>query len=347
MHKDVTLSETTKGERAVMNMMTAFQNFMNPFNIPNVDHLYCISSGRPVSQEITKDLLTVDTHGTNAYKTFVQERLVQKTVSIHSPIKRMKLKTFASSAVTTYVTNSSKKRKEVIAERNVFGQLILLSMKHKLCMEKVMSYQLGPVPWSLATADGAPVKTEKAKLLHKLEEGHIVSTRPESAVYVIDGNAIFQALTQIPHTFGELAEHIFVSLPNTTRVDFVTDTYQEHSIKNIERDRRGTSQEFLVHGLLTRVPRDFKKFLCNSSNKKQLINIILKAWKGDVYASRLKGRQLMVVCGETCWCLSSEDGHKTQAKEVQELRSKQVCDILYLYLVHYHSRPNSYIFLSI
>ena len=297
-HKDVALSEIAKGERAVMDMIAAFQNFMSPFSVPNVDNLYYISSRRPVSEEIAKDLLTVDTHGINAYKPFVHERLVQKTTSIHSLIKRMKLKTFTSSAMTKSVTRSSKKMKELAAERNVFGQYILLSMKHKLCMDKVMSYPLGPVSWSLATADGAPVRTDKAKLLHKLEESHIVSAGPESAVYIIDGNAMFQALIQIPDTFGELAERIFVNLRNATRVDFVTDTYREQSIKNIERNRRGTSQEFLVHGPLTRVPREFKTFLCNSSNKKQLISLILKEWKGDAYASRLKGRQLLGLWGD-------------------------------------------------
>ncbi len=277
---------------------------MSPFSVPDVDSLYCISSARPVSEEITKDLLTVDTKYLQ-----VQERLVQKTASINSLIKTLKLKTFASSAVKTSVTSSSKNRKNLVAERNVFDQLILLAMKHELCMKKVMSYPLVPVPWSLATADGAPVKTDKAKLLHKLED-HTMTTSPGSAVHVIDGNAMFQALTQIPVIFGELAEHIFVNLPNATRVDFVTDTYQEQSIKNIERDRRGTSQEFLVRGPLTRAPREYKKFLCNSSNKKQLINLLLKEWKRDDYASRLKGRQLMFVCEETCWCLSTRPRQK-------------------------------------
>ena len=167
-HKDVTLSEIAKEERAVRDMMDAFQNFMNPFSVPDGDHLYCLSSGRAVSDEIANDLLTVDTLGSNAYKAFVHDRLVLKTVSIHSPIKRLKLKSFKSSAVKTPLTSSSKKKKELVAERNVFGQLILLAIEHDLCMEKVMTYPLGPVPWSLATADGAPVKTDKAKLLHKL-----------------------------------------------------------------------------------------------------------------------------------------------------------------------------------
>jgi hypothetical protein len=233
-------------------------------------------------------------------------------------------------AVKSSVTSSTKKTKELVAERNVFGQLILLAMNHDLCMEKVMEYPLGPVPWSLATADGAPVKTDKAKLLHKLEEGHTLTTKPNSAIHVIDGNAMFQALTKIPETFGALAQHVFAQLPNTPRVDFITYTYQEHSIKNIERDRRGTSQEFLIHGPLTRVPRDYKQFLANSRNKTQLIRLILQEWKQDKYAPKLKGRQLMFVFGENCWCLSSQDGFTVEAEQVPSLRSKQVCISYYL-----------------
>jgi len=274
-HKDVNPSEIVKEELAVHKMIIAFQNFINPFEVPNVHKLYCISSGRPVSDEIAIDLLSVDKQGTNAYNSFVQERLVQKKVSFHAPIKRLKLKTFASMAVKTAVTSSAKKTKELVAERNVFGQLILLAMKHELCMEKVMSYPLGPVPWSLATADGAPVKTDKAKLLHKLEEGHTLTSRPDSAVHIIDGNVMLQALTQIPQTFEELAQRIFVQLSNTTHVDFITDTYQPQSIKNVEMDRRGTSQEFLIQGPSTRVPHDYKHFLTNS-NKTQLIHLILQ-----------------------------------------------------------------------
>ena len=44
------------------------------------------------------------------------------------------------------------------AERNVFAQLVLLSLKHNISMEK----HCYPVPWSLATADGKPVKTDKS-----------------------------------------------------------------------------------------------------------------------------------------------------------------------------------------
>ena len=45
-------------------------------------------------------------------------------------------------------------------------------------MEKTLCYPLGPVPWSLATSDGKPVKTDKSKLLHCLEGTTNVADRP-------------------------------------------------------------------------------------------------------------------------------------------------------------------------
>ena len=100
-----------------------------------------------------------------------------------------------------------------------------------------LSFPLGPVPWSLATADGMPTKTDKSKLLHFLES-HIEPTidRPSNAVHVIDGNAILQSLTAIPGTFEELAESVFNQLPKSERVDFVTDTNKQLSIKSYEAE---------------------------------------------------------------------------------------------------------------
>ena len=73
-----------------------------------------------------------------------------------------------------------------------------------------MSYQLGPVPWTLTTADGAPVKSDKAKLLHNLEGTVDVSENPvrEETVYIYDGNALLQAMQQVPDTFEEVADRV-------------------------------------------------------------------------------------------------------------------------------------------
>ena len=119
-----------------------------------------------------------------------------------------------------------------------------------------MSYQLGPVPWTLATADGAPVKSDKAKLLHNLEGTVDVSENPvrEETVYIYDGNALLQAMQQVPDTFEEVADRVFNLLPKNQRLDFVTDSYHENSIKTFERRRHGITPTFLLSGPKTKTP---------------------------------------------------------------------------------------------
>ncbi len=87
-HKDSSPSEIAKSERAVQQVVTAFQNFLNPFNIESGDHLYCISSGRPATNAVATDLLSVDSIGQAAYRNFIEERFVQKSVSFHAPIRK-------------------------------------------------------------------------------------------------------------------------------------------------------------------------------------------------------------------------------------------------------------------
>ena len=61
-----------------------------------------------------------------------------------------------------------------------------------------MEYLLGPVPWALGTADGMPIKTDKAVLLHNLEDASSYKspTKERNHIYVIDGNALFHSLNK-------------------------------------------------------------------------------------------------------------------------------------------------------
>ena len=112
------------------------------------------------------------------------------------------------------------------AERNAFCQLVLLPIEHDIDLQLTLSFPLGPVPWSLTTADGIPTKTDKPKLLHNLESGiKLVTDRPSDDVHIIDGNSMLQSFKPIPDTFYYLAEHVFNKLPKSKRVDFVTETY--------------------------------------------------------------------------------------------------------------------------
>ena len=71
---------------------------------------------------------------------------------------------------------STKKKVKTKALRNLFGQLLVLSQEHDIDLEKVLKYPLSPVPWTMATPDGVPLKTNKATLLHKLENEDVINT---------------------------------------------------------------------------------------------------------------------------------------------------------------------------
>jgi hypothetical protein len=88
---------------------------------------------------------------------------------------------------------------------------------------------------------------------------------------IIDGNAIFQSQVALPSTFSELTDSLFAQLPNVPRVDYVTDSYFQNSIKTIERNRIGASATNLIKRSSTKVPRDWKAFLSNDENKSSFI----------------------------------------------------------------------------
>ena len=46
------------------------------------------------------------------------------------------------------------------AERNIFGQLVLLSTEHNVDLELTLSLSLGPVPWLMSILDCMPTKSD-------------------------------------------------------------------------------------------------------------------------------------------------------------------------------------------
>ncbi|GFN98858.1 hypothetical protein PoB_002536400 [Plakobranchus ocellatus] len=246
--------------------MDTFSAFLNPFNTER-KHLGCISSGQKVPEDIADDLLKVEDVGKKSFKEFVDTRLKDKTTRFHKPLTRTKLKTVGSVSKSTQI-KSAKNVVKIKAERNIFGQLLVLSQEYHIDMEKVLKYPLSPVLWSLSSPGGLPLKTNKATLLHKLEntfncfESQDVSRQPNTA-YIINGNAQLHCLSSGPDTFKDLAKQAFRSLPQTTSVHFVTDTYKPYSIKSCECLRSGASKakSYVLQGSATKVPKNFKEFL--------------------------------------------------------------------------------------
>ncbi|GFO25597.1 hypothetical protein PoB_005210200 [Plakobranchus ocellatus] len=147
--------------------MDTFSAFLNPFDTER-EHLVCLSSDQKVLGDVADEFLKVEDVGKKSFKEFVDTRLKDKTTRFHKPLTKTKLKTFGSVSKSTQI-KSAKNVVKIKAEKNVFGQRLVLSQEYQIVMEKVLKYSLSPVPWPLSSPDGLPLKTKKAALLHKLE----------------------------------------------------------------------------------------------------------------------------------------------------------------------------------
>jgi len=327
VHKSNRPSALKRSEDDVASVVSAVKHFLNPFRIEGINQqqLFCLSSGQPATTAVAADLLRYVDVGKDAAELFVNTRLISKTVQFHQPIKKQNLLTFKTMATNCKLTTTQQKSVQVRAERNLFGRLLLLCQSNDISLEKLFTYQLGPIPWSMATGDGSLVKTDKAQLMHCLEEtvADCENTAPVDRMYIIDGNAHIQSMTHLPATFEELAHAVFCTLPKASVVHFVTDTYWDNSIKQLERSQRGSASAYMIGGGKTKLPRDFKSFLLNDENKQRLIKLMLNEWQSEKYAARLRGHQVLYVCEDECVQLQSEDGITVTACSVPALYSNQ------------------------
>ena len=98
----------------------------------------------------------------------------------------------------------------VRTDNKLFARLLVVAQIRAMDIQDVLRFELGPLPWSLASADGSLCKTTKAKLLALLEDGvRPVEEVPLAAMWVVDGMAMFQGISSAPATFADLATNYF------------------------------------------------------------------------------------------------------------------------------------------
>ena len=233
-------------------------------------------------------------------------------VKFLDPTKKLKLKTFRSLSIKTKVKTGGK-IVQIKADKELFARLVIIAQARSMDLKQVLQYLLGPVPWSLATADGAMCKTPKSKLLPLLESAASpVEQPPHGAAHIIDGMAMLQAFKGVPSTFGDLADQLLrlvvARLSAASRVDVVFNCYNDMSIKSFERNKRAGTESLLVAiaGSTTKCPKQWGKALHVSANEAAIVSFLVEEWQKVKYAPLIAQRSLFVTSGEQCWLFRTE-----------------------------------------
>ena len=324
-HRDLRPTEVLRGTKHVKKAKEALLSFMNPFEVDTND-LVVLSSGATVPRDVTHDVLRAECAGEEAKDEFITNRL-KTGKDFFQPVKRLKLKTLESTTKRVKITASSNKVVQYKQQVNVVFQLFVKCQQQKnlqLDLAELLTYPLTPVPYSLATGDGFFAKTDKSKAFHHVSKNVSDATLPpvDETVTIYDGNAVFYYLKDVPSNFKLICEKIF-SLLSKGDIIFSTDSYKPDSIKSMERQRRGTSEKLIIKGESTKRPKDWKTFLANDANKKQLTELLVAEWSKDTYAAKLEGRQVTAICDGKATHLTSQDGETTKSSNIESLQSSQ------------------------
>ena len=104
---------------------------------------------------------------------------------------------------------------------------------------------------------------------------------------------------------------------------FSTDSYNLFSIKT---KKRGVGKKMLIKSGKMKKPIDWRKFISKDENKMQLIEIMLKVWSKDSFATHLQNRNITLIVKGTTYQLTSNDGINTIIRKIQlchHLKKKQ------------------------
>ena len=96
------------------------------------------------------------------------------------------------------------------ADHHLMARFLVVAQTRQMDLRQVLSYELGPIPRSIATVHGTFVKTSKSTLLSLLEKNvPPAEVIPDGAAWMVDAMATPQSLSRVPPTFAGLTATVF------------------------------------------------------------------------------------------------------------------------------------------
>ena len=169
LHKESGKNALRQSEQSVQCVLSALQSWQDPFG--HSSELFNIASGAVASADITDDCLDALQIGESALQICMADCLGEESaLDFHDKLPKLQLKTFHS---LLKLSSAQVDNVKVVlkADRSLFAHMLIIAQRRLLNIPKVLlQYELGPLPWSLATGDGRLYKT-KSMLLQLLEHG--------------------------------------------------------------------------------------------------------------------------------------------------------------------------------
>ena len=215
--------------------------------------------------------------------------------------------TLSKNVVTMSVTRKALKvgSTPVIDTNIIYSRVLVLQQSRDIDLNKVLQYELAPVPTSMFDEDGLMrITKSKSTLKRKLqvEMSFRLATNPD--VTIIDGCAILW-LIHWPNK-GTVQDYVnnFVSYVSTrtnkSDVHLVFDRYHNYSIKSGARQERAGQYASRCHQLSQHTPLPPQKVVLTvTKNKLQLIEIISKQLVNIYQQHHADDEHKLVITGQS------------------------------------------------
>ena len=338
-HEDLSPARQARDINDVKKIVDALtEQYQDLFDLDTVPaNLVNIVTGEVATQQVQAALVFAYENAKSKMTTFVEKRLVEftKTASFWDTQARMKILNF-SNMIMPLPTDS--KKKLMIESEVLFRRLFCIAKMRNINLRTVLTYELAAVPPSLFFDDGSMRKTAKADLAQELEsvspEVHHIPPDPEQTEtsYIIDGFAILHSLNETTFkTYDDLADILLQKIlrifknaaMGASEITVVFDRYQEKSINQSERQRRGASERSVSYQILgARTVPNYRNYLKVPGNKSALANFISDYLEINTPAKLQEGKSLIL------------SGGYNDGKLVKVITATGVTDMPSLYSTH-------------
>ena len=169
-HHTFTNVVTNRQQKYVLKLLTALNNFTNPFKYDGDDLINLVTKS-VMSNVVKDDVCNHANVGKDLYQKFCETRIISNSVNLWDPMKKVKLQTFksASKMIKVKVKDEIVELKE---DRGLFARMLIVTRSRPdIDLKRCISlYELTVVPRSLFSPDGMLLLcSTKSIILKQLE----------------------------------------------------------------------------------------------------------------------------------------------------------------------------------